>query len=104
MDDSEEKFEVELCRQFDEQRRQYGIDGMLSNKFLHFFEERSLTNLDTIIIIGSGMSGLIAAKILSNAGCKVIVLEAKDHFGGRSWTNPQVGLDWGGQWYSVQVD
>jgi monoamine oxidase len=39
-----------------------------------------------IIILGSGMAGLTSAYELSNAGYEVVVLEARDRPGGRSWT------------------
>ncbi len=40
------------------------------------------------VIIGAGLSGLNAAKILSQAGKKILVLEAQDRVGGRTWTQP----------------
>lgn len=36
-----------------------------------------------VIIIGSGAAGLMAAKLLSKAGKKILLLEAKDRLGGR---------------------
>jgi monoamine oxidase len=39
-----------------------------------------------IIIIGAGAAGLMAAKILSAKGINVLVLEARDRFGGRIYT------------------
>jgi monoamine oxidase len=40
-----------------------------------------------IIIIGAGAAGLAAARELSRAGRKVIVLEARDRIGGRIHTH-----------------
>ena len=40
-----------------------------------------------IIVIGAGIAGLGAAKVLHDAGFDVEVLEARDRLGGRLWTN-----------------
>jgi monoamine oxidase len=39
------------------------------------------------IVIGAGLSGLTAARRLADAGEDVLILEATDHVGGRTWTN-----------------
>jgi len=39
-----------------------------------------------VIVVGAGASGLIAAKMLSERGLKVLVLEARDRIGGRIHT------------------
>ena len=36
-----------------------------------------------VIIIGGGAAGLMAAKLLSESGKKILLLEAKDRLGGR---------------------
>lgn len=41
----------------------------------------------TIIVIGAGFAGLAAARDLHDAGHQVMVLEAKDRIGGRTYTN-----------------
>lgn len=40
-----------------------------------------------VVIIGAGASGLMAARELSNAGLRVLVLEARDRIGGRILTH-----------------
>jgi monoamine oxidase len=39
-----------------------------------------------VVIIGAGVSGLAAAAELRNSGLSILVLEARDHVGGRAWT------------------
>ena len=40
----------------------------------------------SVVVIGAGMSGLAAARRLSEGGCKVTILEARDRIGGRAFT------------------
>jgi monoamine oxidase len=53
-----------------------------------------------VLVIGAGMSGLAAARTLADKGVSVIVLEARDRIGGRTWTDSSLGLplDLGASW------
>lgn len=39
-----------------------------------------------VLVIGSGLAGLVAARDLRDRGVDVLVLEARDRIGGRTWT------------------
>jgi monoamine oxidase len=57
-----------------------------------------------VIVIGAGFAGAAAASALQSAGCKTVVLEARDRAGGRAFTRPFVNsadvLEFGGAWIS----
>ena len=57
-------------------------------------------NAPSAIVVGAGVSGLTAAHDLAAAGCDVVVLEARDRIGGRTWTHEIAGtpVDLGGSW------
>ena len=60
-----------------------------------------------VCVVGAGFAGLAAAYRLKQAGAKVIVLEARNRVGGRSWTvDTKDGgwVDWGGQWVGPTQD
>ena len=58
-----------------------------------------LTQKD-VIVIGAGISGLVAASTLVQKGANVIILEAKDYVGGRIKTNRSLGapFEFGAGW------
>ena len=53
-----------------------------------------------VIVVGAGMAGLVAARLLHDSGFVVTVLEARKRIGGRTWTDDSLGvpLDLGGSW------
>src|SRR6266496_1681825 len=53
-----------------------------------------------VVVIGAGFAGLVAARELGRAGFGVLVLEARDRIGGRTWTDRRLGhdLELGGTW------
>lgn len=55
---------------------------------------------ERVVVVGAGMAGLVAARLLHDSGFAVTVLEARDRLGGRVWTDDRVGapLDLGGSW------
>jgi len=58
------------------------------------------TQQPDVVIIGAGFAGLTAARELRQAGLSVIVLEARDRIGGRTWLDDRLGrpLEIGGTW------
>lgn len=53
-----------------------------------------------VIIVGAGVSGLAAAKKLSERNMRVLVIEARDRIGGRIYTDRSLGfpIDLGASW------
>jgi len=60
-----------------------------------------------VCVIGAGFAGLTAARRLGQAGKSVIVLEARDRVGGRTWTERRPDgrtVDRGGAWLAPHHD
>ncbi len=53
-----------------------------------------------VVVVGAGMAGLVAARLLQSSGFAVTVLEARARLGGRIWTDSRLGLpiDLGASW------
>jgi len=64
-----------------------------------------MDHFDTIVV-GAGVAGLTAARLLSRADRRVVVLEARDRVGGRVWTDRSDGLvtDLGASWIHGVID
>jgi NADPH-dependent 2,4-dienoyl-CoA reductase/sulfur reductase-like enzyme len=77
-----------------------------SNEGMHFQDNRITEGLYTeaamqstkdlktkydVIVIGAGFTGLTAARDLSTAGKSVLLIEARDRIGGRTWASKSHG-------------
>jgi monoamine oxidase len=53
-----------------------------------------------VIVVGGGFAGITAAREAAVRGCSVLLLEARDRIGGRTWTSQWDGLtvEYGGAW------
>ncbi|TXG69898.1 hypothetical protein EZV62_004833 [Acer yangbiense] len=62
--------------------------------------ERQKSSLPSVIVIGGGISGLAAARVLYDASFKVMLLESRDRLGGRIHTDYSFGcpVDMGASW------
>lgn len=52
------------------------------------------------VVVGAGLAGLRTADLLRRAGARVVVVEARDRVGGRTWTTELAGapVELGAQW------
>ncbi|XVX20028.1 flavin monoamine oxidase family protein [Actinomycetota bacterium] len=64
-----------------------------------------MEQVDTIVV-GAGVAGLAAARMVAGAGRRVVVLEARDRVGGRVWTDRAAGraTDLGASWIHGVTD
>ncbi|MFC9678900.1 flavin monoamine oxidase family protein [Streptomyces sp. NPDC056948] len=62
-------------------------------------DENAVEQAD-VVVVGAGVAGLVAARELSRRGLRIVVLEARDRIGGRTWTDHRLGrdLEIGGTW------
>src|SRR5579871_4205719 len=53
-----------------------------------------------VIVVGGGFAGVTAAREAALRGRSVLLLEARDRLGGRTWTAPWEGvpIEYGGGW------
>jgi monoamine oxidase len=58
-----------------------------------------------VAIVGGGFAGVTAARDLAATGRSVVILEARDRLGGRTWYRPFAGtehcVELGGTWFSL---
>jgi len=52
------------------------------------------TTKTKVVVIGGGISGLAAARLLQQHGIDVVVLEARDRVGGRTYTVNDPAYRW----------
>ena len=61
-----------------------------------------MNNVETydVVVVGAGFAGLTAARELTRQGATVLILEARDRIGGRTWLDQRLGrdLEIGGTW------
>ena len=60
-----------------------------------------------VVVVGAGIAGLVAARLLVKAGKSVMVVEARDRVGGRTWSHevaPGVFAELGGTWVGPTQD
>ncbi|XP_042040793.1 probable polyamine oxidase 4 isoform X2 [Salvia splendens] len=81
----------------------YGDDSLSGDDIYASLADRSHSATPSVIVIGGGISGIVAARTLhtlQNASFKVILLESQDRIGGRIHTDYSFGcpVDMGASW------
>jgi monoamine oxidase len=65
-----------------------------------------MTDVLDVVVVGAGFAGLRAARDLADAGRSVLVLEARQRPGGRTWTRAFTGtwppVEFGGSWFTPE--
>jgi monoamine oxidase len=58
------------------------------------------TDVHDLIVVGGGFAGVTTAREAARAGCDVLLLEARDRLGGRTWSTSWDGIpiEYGGAW------
>ncbi len=77
-----------------------GVSRCPSANFSSTREECAMTERFDVVVVGAGFAGLTVARELRHRGASVMVLEARDRIGGRTWTDHRLGrdLELGGTW------
>jgi monoamine oxidase len=69
-------------------------------------EQRLSDQMYDAIVIGAGFAGLTAARDLAKSGKRVLIVEARDRIGGRTWYRPFADTDFsiemGGNWVDAE--
>ena len=68
---------------------------------------RVATGTRSVVVVGAGLAGLVAARRLVDRGIECIVLEARDRVGGRTFSHTlRMGdtVDLGAQWIGPTQD
>lgn len=80
----------------------YTVEGLTTEAILESSVSSPAHQLYDVIVIGTGFAGLIAARELTRTpqNTKVLLLEARDRIGGRTWTAKALGeeFEMGGTW------
>ncbi|HLO87116.1 MAG TPA: FAD-dependent oxidoreductase [Nostocaceae cyanobacterium] len=80
----------------------WGCDGLSKVSSNTSQQKKKSSGKDAdVIVVGAGIAGIEAARVLQSQGYKVVVLEGRDRIGGRIWTSrtlQNIPLDLGASW------